>query len=309
MHDTDEPSARPVGGMAIIEGVMMRGADRWAAAVRRPDGEIELATGPLPGWAARYERVPFARGIATLAESFTIGVRALVWSGALADPRATAPVVAPARIRVAHLVLPALAMATGLFFLLPAAVAHLVASLTTEAVFGITETVARLATVVGYLLLIGRLPDVRRLFAYHGAEHKAVAAHESGDALTVDAARAHSTRHSRCGTTFLLVVIAIASLLHLAITSHDPVVIGASRVALVPVVAAIAFEVLRAAAANPTRAMARALLRPGLALQSLTTAEPDDEQLAVALAALTAALAPAERLAPVSVSSAPAVAS
>src|SRR5688572_4559899 len=165
-----DPTARPVGGMAIIEGVMMRGPERWAAAVRRPDGAVEIATGPLPGWSARWERVPLARGVVALGESFSIGVRALVWSSTVADVRPDRLVVAPARVRVAHLVLPALAIAVALFFLAPAAVATLVAGATTPALFSVTETAARLAAVLGYLLAIRRLPEVRRLFAYHGAE-------------------------------------------------------------------------------------------------------------------------------------------
>lgn len=304
MHESDPAARRPVGGMAIIEGVMMRGPERWAAAVRRRDGSIDTIEGAVPSWAARWERIPLARGIATLAESLAVGARVLVWSAQLSDldrfgaraPRGgQAPASDSAALRkrpVWPIVAPALLIATALFFVTPAAIAHLAVGADGSVAFTAVESLVRVAVVVGYIAAIRLLPDVRRLFAYHGAEHKAVAAFESGDRLTVDAARAASTRHVRCGTTFLLVVVVVASVAHVLIGAPAlPILLG-SRALVVPLAAAVAYEAFRVAAEHPERAAARALLGPGLALQALTTDEPSDEQLEVALVALEAALRP-----------------
>lgn len=284
-----------VGGMAIVEGVMLRGPDRWAAAARRPDGTIAVHTGELPGWSARWSSTPLVRGVVALAESLTLGVRAVLWSGDLQAPAGQGRGGDIGRAQVALALVPGLAVTIGLLFLLPATVARAVvpdASGTTSAV---VEALARLVTLAAYLSVVGRLRMIRRVFAYHGAEHKVVALHEAGlDERGVPAARAMPARHARCGTTFLAVVVAVTSVAHLATApAHGlalPALLGV-RLLLVPAVAALAYELLTAANACSTRWWARAVLVPGMALQSMTVGEPDDDQLEVALVALRHAVA------------------
>jgi uncharacterized protein YqhQ len=276
--------------MAVIEGVLMRGPERWAVAVRRTDGTIAVSAGEAPSWSQRWSLVPFARGIAALGESLSLGVRALGWSAQVsgrADPNRPLRVVPTAALAVV--------LAAGLFFVLPAAVARLVVGAGASA--GWVEAVARLSIFLGYLAAVGRLPDVARVFAYHGAEHMAVSAHEAGGPLDVASARRYGTRHPRCGTTFMLVVVVGAAFATVALGDLPWAKLVASRLLLVPVMAAIAYEILRAATALQRFAAVRVVLAPGLALQALTTRQPDDDQLEVALVALREALAPAPAVA------------
>lgn len=285
-----------VGGMAIVEGVLLRGPHRWAAASRRPDGTIAVRSGPLPSWSARWSPVPLARGIVALADALSLGVRAVLWSGDLHAPpgKGSGGTAEATRRQLAIALVPGLAITITLVFLLPATVARLLVGAEASTAASFVEAVARIAVLVGYLALVGRLPFVRRVFAYHGAEHKVVALHEAGLPATVDAARTRPVQHGRCGTTFLAIVVAITSAAHLAAAPlHGlplPTLLGA-RLLLVPVVAALAYEVLTVAARFPTSPWSRAVLAPGMALQGLTVADPDDDQLEVALVALREALA------------------
>jgi uncharacterized protein YqhQ len=295
---TDEmpPDVPNVGGMALVEGVMMRGPERWAAAVRRADQSIDVVSGTVPGWSRRAARWPLLRGIAALAEAMSVGVRVLLWAGAVHEndrrPE-TAPAAPDVRsIRIGPALVPALAIAIGLFFVLPAGAATLLAGQASSGAFNAVETVVRLVVLVAYLAAVRHIPSVRRVFSYHGAEHKTVAHFESvqrAEALSVDGARSCSTRHQRCGTTFLLVVVALSSLAHLAVGKPSLPLLLASRAVLVPFVAAVAYELITYLARRPG-GWRSAVLSPGLALQALTTAEPADDQLEVAIVALTHAL-------------------
>jgi uncharacterized protein YqhQ len=287
--------------MAVIEGVLMRGPERWAVAVRRPDGSIAVDSGEAPEWSQRWAQVPFARGIAALADSLSLGVRALGWSTEVsgkAEPGRKLRVVPTAALAVV--------LAAGLFFVLPAATARLLVG--AGAATGWVEAGVRLSVFVGYLALVGRLPDIARVFAYHGAEHMAVSAHESGGALDVASARRYGTRHPRCGTTFMLVVVFGAACVTVMLGELPWAKLIASRLLLVPVMASVAYELLRLAATRLDRPVVRWLLAPGLALQSLTTRPPDDDQLEVALVALRTALAPAPSVAVVPMPAAASVA-
>jgi uncharacterized protein YqhQ len=274
--------------MAIVEGVLLRGPRRWAAATRLPDGRIVVREGEIPSWSARWSETPGVRGIAALADALTLGVRAVLWSGDLQAPPGKGGGGEVSRLRLAAALVPGLAVTISLVFLLPALAARSLGG------GALAEAVARLAIILAYLAAVGRLPMIRRVFAYHGAEHKVVALHEAGLAPTVEAARTQPTHHRRCGTTFLAVVIGVTSAAHLAAAPlHGlalPALLG-MRLALVPVVAAVAYEVLTAANRRPASRLARLVLTPGLALQGLTVAEPDDGQLEVALVALRAATA------------------
>ena len=267
------------GGQAVFEGVMMRGADRYAVAVRRPDGGIEVMDAPLPTWGRPFKEIPVVRGIVALAEALPLGFKALTWSAehglghVRKDPRwweraftfaAVAVVIVVASVVPAAVAM-RLADAVGLPFLGP-----------------ILETLLGVAMLYGYLRVVGRLGDIVRLFANHGAEHKVVNAHEAGAPLTVESVQRFSTRHPRCGTSFLLVVAVVSAVFFAVVGAVAPL----TRVLALPLIAGIAAELqLRLAELGPSP-----LSKPGMALQQLTTREPDDAQVEVAIAALEAVL-------------------
>jgi uncharacterized protein YqhQ len=282
--------------MAITDGVFLRGAERWAAACRRPGGDIAVVTGDLPTWYRRWAQVPLARGIVALAESLSIGVRALLWSasitrGAVATPH---PARVPRRYLVANLV-PALIGSIALFFVGPAALAHWLVPARFPVASAVVETAARVALVLVYLASVRRIGEARRLFQNHGAEHKVVALHEAGLEPGIGVARWQPIAHARCGTTFFVIVVIVSAFAHAGLAAFGSVPLGlllSGRAVLVPVAAAVAYELLLLTERAPRTLARRTLLRPGLALQSLTVIEPDDEQLEVALVALSAATAP-----------------
>ena len=265
----------------------MRAGDRACVAVRRPDGEIEARPIAIPGWATDTERIPFIRGLAALCEALSVGVKALQWSEVRSmPPRTDGKRPAPTWVMLAI----ALTVVVTMIVVIPASLAGLVPE--SSAWFSVVETVSRLAIAGAYITLAGRRPEVRRVFGYHGAEHLVVAAHEAGRPLTPDGVRTGSIRHPRCGTSFILVIAAVAALLH-PILPVDPW--GdrlLSRIVVVPVVAMIAYEVLTflgsVAARRPGGLVERALLWP----QRFTTRWPDDGQIEVAAGALQGALAP-----------------
>lgn len=262
----------------------MRGPRRWAVAVRASDGSIRTLAGDVPRWAMSAERLPVVRGVIALAASLSLGVRALVWSAEQMPDRSGRPVP------VWRTLTTGLVLAVGLFFVLPAAAVHALADGGRWAL--VVEAVARLGVFLGYLLAVGLLPDVRRVFQYHGAEHMAVAAHEAGDA-SVEEALTRSTRHDRCGTTFLLLVVVLTAVAGLVIGDLPYGWLLLSRVVTLPFVAGVAYELIRLAgkASGRGRWLASLVLAPGRALQALTTRAPDRGQVEVAVVALASALA------------------
>lgn len=279
-----DPPVR-VGGQAVIEGVMMRAGDGACVAIRRPDGFIETRLLPNPGWASASARVPFFRGLAALAESLKIGVNALRWSElrsaqAMSNGRRPAPVWVLMAIAVGAVV--------SMVVVIPAMVAGLFPS--GSRWFGLAETVTRLAVAGGYLAAVARRDDVRRVFEYHGAEHLVVAAHEKGVELTPASARSGSIWHPRCGTSFLIVISVVAAAVHPLLPADPLSTRLLARVIVVPLVVAIAYEVLtflgRVAVEKPGGRIERLLLWP----QRFTTRRPDDDQIEVAIAALQGAL-------------------
>lgn len=266
---------------------MMRAGDRACVAVRRPDGLIETRAYETRGWAESFATAPFVRGIAALAESLAVGIDALRWSEIRAMPREDGRQPAPVWLLLAI----ALGAVVTMIVVIPALVAGLAPAGSFG--FGAVETIARLAIAGGYVAAVARRPEVRRVFEYHGAEHLVVAAHETNTRLTPASVRAGSIRHPRCGTSFLLVISAIAAAVH-PLLPVDPVSTRiVTRVLVVPVVAAIAFEALtvmgKVAAARPGGRVEALLLWP----QRFTTRQPDDDQIEVAIAALEGALATA----------------
>ncbi|HEY8744711.1 MAG TPA: DUF1385 domain-containing protein, partial [Chloroflexota bacterium] len=278
------------GGQAVMEGVMMRGRHSVAVAVRAPSGQIVVHQEPVPRpFAAPLFRLPFLRGLLGLYDMLVLGTRMLLYSAEVAagDAEGAEATVNSTALGVGTLAGALLGL--GIFLLVPVLLTRPFDNAGAGSIISnIIEGVIRLAMFIAYILLIGQMPDIRRVFAYHGAEHKTINAFEAGDPLTVPAVRSHSLQHPRCGTGFLLVV-AVLCIVVFAFLGRPPLLLRlASRVVLIPLVAAIAYELLRLGANQYHHAVVRAILRPSLALQRLTTREPDDEQLAVAIRAFTA---------------------
>jgi len=285
-----------MGGQAVMEGVMMRGAHTWAVAVRAPEGDIELEVHDAPRWADRYAKIPLVRGVVMLAESLALGFKALAWSANRQVPEEDRLSKGAMGGTIAF----ALIVFTGLFILLPAFGARGANRFIPLDGFWlhVAEGGLRLALFIGYLVVIGRLHDVKRVFQYHGAEHKAIAAYENGVEVTPKSAQRFTTEHVRCGTNFLLTVMVITIVVYAFVGRPGWVLLIASRVLLLPVIAGVAYEVIRFAARHMDSRIVRVLMRPGLALQRLTTREPGLDQLEVAITSLRAVMT-AEQLAEV----------
>ena len=281
----------PVGGQAILEGVMMRGVSTWAAAVRTPEGEIEITSEPVVSWAKRHRilRVPVIRGVVALAESLKIGFRALAFSANAQMDEDEEPI---GGFTWGLTVALSLALAVGLFFVVPVGLTSLIKDQLGSAVlFWLVEGVVRTAIFIGYIAAISRLPDLRRVFEYHGAEHKTISCFEAGDELSPARAARYSRLHPRCGTSFLLIVMVLAIFVFAPLGLPEWYWLVLSRVLGIPLIAGLSYEVIKWAGRNRRKAWVRTLMWPGLMLQNLTTREPDHDQLAVAIASLEEVLA------------------
>jgi uncharacterized protein YqhQ len=327
-EDDGELSAQrdaPVGGQAVLEGVMMRGVANWAVAVRKPSaeqveegghspedaalGEIEVTTYPLDSAMKRHRllRLPIVRGVVALGGSMVIGFRALeISANAQLPPEEQQPPSGDGatgaageqeaqeipRAVWAGTVVVAVALAVVLFFLIPVGITSLIKhQLGSSILFWLVEGVIRTTLFLGYMLLLSRVRDLRRVFEYHGAEHKTISCYEAGLPLTPVNAQRFSRLHPRCGTSFLLVVMIVAIFVFAPIGLPAWYWLMATRVLGVPVIAGISFELIKFAGRNRGRGWVRAVMWPGLKLQLLTTREPDLDQLAVAIASLEAVLA------------------
>ncbi|HTA32304.1 MAG TPA: DUF1385 domain-containing protein [Solirubrobacteraceae bacterium] len=315
----------PVGGQAVIEGVMMRGVANWAVAVRKPTdeqlhddersaqdgakGEIQVSTYPLESAMRRHRvlRLPIVRGVVALGGSMVIGFRALEIAanaqlpseapkddgaeGANDDGTAKDAQEIPRVVWVGTIVF-AVVLAIGLFFLLPVGLTSLIKGQLGDSsvLFWVVEGLIRTGLFLGYLYALSRVRDLRRVFEYHGAEHKTISCYEAGLPLTPPNAQRFSRLHPRCGTSFLLVVMVVAIFVFAPIGLPAWYWLMATRVLGVPLIAGISFELIKFAGRNRSRKWVRAVMWPGLKLQLLTTREPDLEQLEVAIAALQAVL-------------------
>ncbi|MGH2849624.1 MAG: DUF1385 domain-containing protein [Solirubrobacteraceae bacterium] len=301
----------PVGGQAVLEGVMMRGVRTWSVAVRAPteaqleraeravpEGEIAIHTFPFSSALRRHRflRIPLLRGVVALGGSLAIGLRALNIS-ANAQLGGSEDDAAPlSGVAWAGALTVSLAFAVGLFFLAPVGLVSLIKSqLHSATLFWLIEGVVRTAIFLGYLVLLSRLRELRRVFEYHGAEHKTIACYEAGVGLTPENAAGFSRLHPRCGTSFLLIVMIVAIFVFAPIGLPAWYWLVLTRILGVPLIAGISFEIIKLAARHRERSWVRAVMAPGLALQRLTTREPDHRQLAVAIAALRAVLDVEER--------------
>jgi uncharacterized protein YqhQ len=327
-----EPDGAPInyGGQAVIEGVMMRGRQAMAVAVRHPSGEIVVHGEPLQRgfYGSPWAKRPFIRGALLLWDTLVLGTRALVYSASVAmeeeegeeegekkdgaprgqaqpDPQngATAPrsetqSAAAAQSEAAAeeafggkmlwgMMAMSLGLGIGIFFVTPLLLTRLVDPyLPSDLLSVLVEGLIRIALFFGYVWLIGRLPDIRRVFAYHGAEHKAINALEAGAPMEPGAVAGYGVAHPRCGTSFLLVVVVLSIFVFGLLGRPSLPVRIASRIALVPVVAAVAYEVIRFSARRAGNPAVRLILAPGMALQRMTTREPDRAQVEVAIVAL-----------------------
>ncbi len=282
------------GGQAVIEGVMMRGARAVAIAMRAPDQQIVLHTEKLGGiYTSRLTRIPFLRGLVVLWDALGLGMRALTISANVQtgeDENLEGPAL---YLTIAI----SLAFGIGLFFLLPAGTADLLDRFAlpflgvpplSPWLNNLIEGLVRLVILVGYIALIGRMEDVRRVFGYHGAEHKTINAFEAGDDLTPENVARHSIEHPRCGTAFLLTLILLSVVLFTLLGPLSLPLRLASRIALIPVLASLAYEYIRWTARHLGNPLVQWLIKPNLALQHLTTREPSPDMLEVAIASFKA---------------------
>ncbi len=283
------PQQHTYGGQAVIEGVMIRGRRHMSVAVRRPDRTIAHLCRPLsPMFTGRLRRLFLVRGVIALAETLTLGIRALTYS---ANVAAEAEGEELGRGAVAGMVAVSLTIAVAVFFIGPVLASRsLEQAVGSDLAANAIEGAIRLAAFVGYLVLIGRMSDIRRVFMYHGAEHMTVHARERGDPLEVDAVRRYSPEHPRCGTAFLLVVIVIAVIAFVFIGREPLWWLIASRVVLIPFIAAASYELVRLSGRHQDNPLVRIVTGPSLALQKLTTRQPDDDQIEVAIEAMTLAI-------------------
>ncbi len=300
-----------VGGQAVIEGVMMRDPSGWSVAVRAPDGSILERVERKPAFATRHRwaRIPLIRGAVALVESMVVGFRALSWSAEIFEGRRQA-VEGSESLHRQHdcgsdgadssresfesgsgvlTTIAALIFAIALFIVIPGAISRAVFArfLSNPLAQSAAEGLLRIAILVGYIAAISRIPEVGRVFEYHGAEHQTIAAYEDGKELTPEQIATYSTRHPRCGTSFLLTVMIVTIAIFALIRGSLPFAVQlAARVVLLPVVAGISYELIRLGWAHRRRAAARLMMVPGLALQAITTKTPDRSQIEVAVRSL-----------------------
>lgn len=289
------------GGQAVLEGVMMRGSKAMAVAVRNPEGEIITHVEPVNQtiYNGPVSRVPFVRGLTMLWDALGLGLRSLMFSADVAlgeeeDASFSGP-VAWGTVAVSF------AFGIGLFFVLPVlVVGFLDRWIESSLVSNLLEGIVRLLLFIGYVWLIGKTPDIKRVFAYHGAEHKTINTYEAGEEVTIGNVQAYTTLHPRCGTGFLLSVVVISILLFSLLGRPDWWLRVLSRILLIPVVAGVAYEYIRFSARHMDNRVIRAITAPNLAMQRLTTREPDSDMLEVAITAfngmMAAEKAPADQL-------------
>ena len=277
------------GGQAVIEGVMIRGQNNVTTSVRNPQGKIQTRVKPIGDiFTGKPRRFPLIRGILALAETLYLGMDSLSYSASVSDGESDEEI---SKLSIASMIGFSVLIAIALFFLLP-----LIASTPFEGLFGsdiisnVVEGVLRLVIFVLYIFGIGLMSDIRRVYMYHGAEHMTVHAMEKGDPLVVAEIRKYPTAHPRCGTAFLLTVMIIAIIVF-TLVPRDPFwMVIISRIVLIPVIASLSYEVIRLSGKYSQNFMVSLIMAPSLWLQKLTTRQPDDAQIEVAISAMTAAV-------------------
>ncbi len=286
-----------IGGQAVLEGVMMKNGDRYAVAVRKPDGAIEVKKEAYAGiWGQKaMAKVPFVRGIFNFVDSLVLGMRTLTWSAEFYEEEPETEEKGSAKTRALSerlmtglTVVFSLLMAVGIFIVLPYFISTLFSSYVRNAsLLTILEGILRILIFLGYVLAISAMKDIRRVYMYHGAEHKCINCLERGRELTVKNVRKSSRQHRRCGTSFLLFVMLVSVILFMFIRVSDPIQRLLIRLALIPVIAGISYEIIRLAGRSDN-ILVRVVSAPGMLLQRLTTREPDDDMIEVAIASVEA---------------------
>jgi uncharacterized protein YqhQ len=275
------------GGQAVIEGVMMRGKDGIAISIRQPNGELNIVRQPLASiYKGRLREMPLVRGIIVLVETLVLGTQALLHSAQVAAAEETGEKIPTALLW--GTVAASLALVVALFFMVPLfATRYLIDPYINSALLSnVLEGLIRIGIFIAYLKLISLMPDIKKVFAYHGAEHKVVNAYEAGVPLEVETVKNYSTAHARCGTAFLFIVM-IAAIFVFALFGQPTLWIRIlTRIALIPVIAVIGYEIMKFGAGHIENPVVRVLLAPGLLLQAITTREPDDSQIEAAISAL-----------------------
>ena len=282
-----------IGGQAVIEGVMMRGPELTATAVRTPEGKIEISSRPVNSISDRYPilKKPLLRGCVSLIESLVIGIRSLGYSAQMAGEEEEQL----SDRELAGTIAFAFVLAAVLFIAIPTGAAKLFHSITEDPVFlNLMEGVLRLFIFIAYIVGISRMKDIQRVFQYHGAEHKTIACFEAGEALTVENAMKHTRFHKRCGTSFLLIVMLVSIFVFAFLGWPSLIERIVSRIVLLPVVAGISYEIIRFSA-NSDNCLLGWAVKPGLWLQRLTTREPEPDMLEVAIESAKAVL-PADKI-------------
>jgi hypothetical protein len=277
------------GGQAVIEGVMMRGRKAMVTAVRRPNGELAMQTRMLGGaYTSWMRKAPLLRGVIVLIEVMVLGMQTLLYSANVSLEEEDVQI---SGWKVWLLVGVSLAVAVALFFMAPLFLTKLLGTyITSSFLFALTEGLIRVVILLLYLWIIGLMPDIKRFFSYHGAEHKTVNAYEGGVPLEVEAVKSYGTAHVRCGTSFLFTVVIIAILVFTLVGLHSTWLLVLSRIVLLPVIAAVAYEAIYFSGRHVNNWLVKVFMAPGRWLQRLTTREPSDDQLEVAIAALKKAV-------------------
>ena len=282
-----------VGGQAVIEGVMMRGTDKVAVAMRQPNGEIVVDVNPVNSLRDKYPilKKPLLRGVIALFESLYDGMKALAYSAQVSgdeDEQLTGK-------EMAMTIATSVALAIGLFIVIPTWSMRFLHALTGDPMLlNLAEGVLRMAIFLSYIAAISSMKDIQRVFQYHGAEHKTIYTYEAGLPLVVENVRPFSTLHPRCGTNFLMIVMLISMFIFTFLGWPSLLERIASRIVLMPVIAGVSYELIRFAGAHADNRLVHMAIMPGLLLQKLTTRQPDDSQIEVAIASLKAVLPPEE---------------
>jgi len=275
------------GGQAVIEGVMIRGKEGVAISVRQPDGQLNVVKQPLASiYKGRLRRMPLIRGIIALIETLVLGTQSLLHSAQVAAAEEVGEKI-PAVVLWGTVAV-SLALGVALFFMVPLlATRYLIDPyIDSNLLRNVFEGLIRIGIFVAYLKVMSLIPDIKRVFAYHGAEHKVVNAYEAGVPLDVESVRNYSTAHARCGTAFLFIVLIVAIFVFALVGQPGLWIRILSRIALIPVIAAISYEIMKFGAGHINNPLVRILLAPGLLLQSISTREPDDSQIEAAISAL-----------------------
>ena len=287
-----------IGGQAVLEGIMMKNGPKYAVAVRKPDGEIEIKVEEyksLVKW-EKLTKIPFVRGVFNFIDSMVLGMKTLTYSASFwEDEEAEAVVLTEEEMKkkakqedfiMTITMVVSVLLALGLFMVLPYFVSNLFAGIVKSRFLRtVIEALVRIGLFIGYVTLISKMKDIQRVFMYHGAEHKCINCIEHGMELTVENVRKSSKQHKRCGTSFLFFVVLVSIVVCFFITVESPILRVVVRIALLPVIAGISYELIKLAGSseNPLISL---LSVPGLAMQNLTTKEPEDDMIEVAIAAV-----------------------